>query len=523
MYGIHLLDYPFIIRIGDAIAWGYLIAMALIMGISAGILIHYLENRNNKLTQSEARFQELSDSLPDVVFEVDLRGRLTYANKNAFAFFKATREDCGQINVFDYIVPEDRPGAKENALKISAGMESSLNEYMGLRRDGTRFPVIIRSTPVIRDGKAVGLRGFIIDITELKNNEMLMQYLSCHDSLTELLNRHGLTHAIEKFLKTNNGKVGVGFIICDVDGLKLVNDTLGHDVGDKLLKTAAGIIKEITRPEDIAARVGGDEFCIVIPLTDDGIVPRTVKKLQRKIEINNSQNPELPLSISIGYALSPGGKINIQSLFKEADDYMYRQKLHHGTSSRSAIVQTLMKALRARDFITEGHADRLQQLVCYIASAIGLSERQITDLRLLAQFHDIGKVGIPDGILFKPGPFNSDEKKEMERHCEIGYRIARSSPELAHIAEFIFKHHEWWNGGGYPLKLKEAAIPLECRILAIADAYDAMTNDRPYRKAMSNIEALAEIESNAGVQFDPFLVSKFLSIVESGLKEQGVS
>jgi len=185
---------------------------------------------------------------------------------------------------------------------------------------------------------------------------------------------------------------------------------------------------------------------------------------------------------------------------------MYREKLHRSQSARSAIVQTLMKALEARDHITEGHADRLQNLVVNLAMAIELPEHRINDLRLLAQFHDIGKVGIPDRILLKPGPLTTEEANEMWRHCEIGYRIAMSSPDLIPIADWILKHHEWWNGKGYPLGLKGEEIPLECRILPIVDAYDAMTSDRPYRKAMSHEKAVRELRRCAETQFDPLLV-----------------
>ena len=191
---------------------------------------------------------------------------------------------------------------------------------------------------------------------------------------------------------------------------------------------------------------------------------------------------------------------------------MYREKLHRSKSTRSAIVQALMKALEVRDFITEGHADRLQELVISLGREMNLSERNLADLRLLAKFHDIGKVGIPDRILFKPGRLTGEESKEMQRHSEIGHRIAQSAPDLLPIADHILRHHEWWNGGGYPLGLKGDDIPLECRILAIADAYDAMTSDRPYRNAMSQEEAFIELVNNSGIQFDPKLVPIFIRV-----------
>lgn len=203
----------------------------------------------------------------------------------------------------------------------------------------------------------------------------------------------------------------------------------------------------------------------------------------------------------------------MREVFKAADDNMYREKLHSSHSTRSAIVQTLAKAMEVRDFITDGHADRLQDAVVELALAVGVAESKLSDLRLLGRFHDIGKVGIPDHILFKPSRLDDSEFEIMKRHCEIGFRIAQASAELAPIADWILKHQEWWDGRGYPLGLKGEDIPIACRILAIADAYDAMTNDRPYRGAMSHDEAVAELESCAGTQFDPELVKVFKQII----------
>jgi HD-GYP domain-containing protein (c-di-GMP phosphodiesterase class II) len=171
-----------------------------------------------------------------------------------------------------------------------------------------------------------------------------------------------------------------------------------------------------------------------------------------------------------------------------------------------------MKMLEMRDFVTEGHAERVEELVTNLSRTLGLTEKKIGDIRLLAKFHDIGKVGIPDQILFKPAMLTLEERKEMNRHCEIGYRIARSATDLLPIADWILKHHERWDGTGYPLGLSGEVIPLECRILAIVDSYDAMTNDRPYRKAMSSEMAIAELACYAGTQFDPRLVKNFIQL-----------
>jgi HD-GYP domain-containing protein (c-di-GMP phosphodiesterase class II) len=232
--------------------------------------------------------------------------------------------------------------------------------------------------------------------------------------------------------------------------------------------------------------------------------------IRQSVEDYNNTSFQFPLSVSLGFAVANTANSNPYELLKTADNNMYREKLLHGQSIRSNIVQIAMKALGERDFVTEGHAERLRTIVSSMLIAYGHGKPNSSDMILLAEFHDIGKVGIPDHILFKPGPLTDDEYKEMQRHCEIGQRIALSSPDLAPIANFILNHHERWDGNGYPLRLKGEEIPLACRILAIADSYDAMTSDRPYRTAMSHQDALEEINRCSGSQFDPNVVDVFM-------------
>jgi HD-GYP domain-containing protein (c-di-GMP phosphodiesterase class II) len=177
--------------------------------------------------------------------------------------------------------------------------------------------------------------------------------------------------------------------------------------------------------------------------------------------------------------------------------------------------QAIPQQLEEQYLIAEGPTGRLQHLVTILAAAVDLPEQRVASLRLLARFHNLGRE-IPDRICSKSGSLTPGERTEMQRHCEIGCRIAQWTPDLASIADWILKHHEWWDGDGYPLGLKGREIPLECRIMAIAEAYEAMTSDRPYRKAMSGIEAVAELQRCAGTQFDPELVEKFVSLLGAG-------
>ncbi len=351
----------------------------------------------------------------------------------------------------------------------------------------------------------------MLDITERKHFEEKLNYMSFHDTLTGLYNRNFFQ---EEMNRLQDGRYcPISIIICDLDGFKFINDTLGHQSGDELLANTGELLQQNFRFSDIVARIGGDEFAILAPTTDTKKAEQLAQRLRLAVHEYNQKDPRIPISLSIGYATEQSQTPDMRKLFREADDVMYREKMQREDSTRNSTVKTLMRALEARDFITEGHSERLQKLVHSLARYMNLSESMINDMLLLVQFHDLGKVGIPDNILFKPGSLTEKEMEEMRNHCEIGQRIAQAMPHLDPIAKWILQHHERWDGNGYPRGLQGEEIPLACRILAIADAYDAMISDRPYRKAMTHEEAVEELCRCAGTQFDPELVERFIEIV----------
>jgi HD-GYP domain-containing protein (c-di-GMP phosphodiesterase class II) len=178
------------------------------------------------------------------------------------------------------------------------------------------------------------------------------------------------------------------------------------------------------------------------------------------------------------------------------------------------VIDILLSALAERDFVAQGHAERLSRMAEMIAGRLHLSDEERKNLILLAKVHDMGKVGIPDKILFKPRKLSEEEFEKMKGHAQIGYNLASRSKELFHIAHLILHHHEFWDGNGYTHGLKGEQIPLECRVFSIIDAFDTMTNTRPYRKGISKKRAIKELKRCAGTQFEPKLVDEFVEFVE---------
>lgn len=353
----------------------------------------------------------------------------------------------------------------------------------------------------------------IRDITERMLSQQEIMKLSIMDTPTGVYNRNYFEEQLE--IMRNQSLEGISFLMVDFDGLKLVNDTLGHGVGDQYLETVAELLKEYFKDADFIARIGGDEFVVVMRNQAEEEVLGLKRALLEKIKSLNVDNQLIPFSISIGFCTYSPETPTIEEMIKFADDFMYREKLFHRQSTKSKNIETLITMLDERDFITQGHAHRMAELVMKLAEKLEVNESLMDDLALFAQFHDIGKIGISDTILFKEGRLDEKEYTEMKRHTEIGYRIAESSSDLMHISEWIYKHHEWWNGKGYPFGLKGEEIPLACRLLTIVDAYDAMTNDRPYRQAMAKEDAIAELQTYSGKQFDPNIVSVFIDLIES--------
>lgn len=355
----------------------------------------------------------------------------------------------------------------------------------------------------------------IRDNTEMLNLQRELKKQTLTDPLTKLYNRRYFEQQLIKYNKQL--LPGFALIIFDIDGLKVINDTLGHLTGDEMIISASILITRHFNDATHIARIGGDEFGIIYKKIDYVIMQQYLSEFEKELSSFNEKNDVYKISLSYGYSINNHGMVDINYLYKTADNKMYQRKLLKESSIRNNFVKTLMKALEEKDFITEGHAQRMGLTAVQIGKQLNLSINVLNRLELLSKFHDIGKVGIPDIILKKKGPLNEKEWEVMKTHCEIGFRIANESSELREIADLILKHQEKYDGTGYPLGISKDGIPIECRIIGVVDAFDAMTNDRPYRKGMSIKNAIKELLDKAGSQFDPEIVKIFIEV----LKQEG--
>jgi len=365
-------------------------------------------------------------------------------------------------------------------------------------------------TPVkIRQKEIAGKLLVMKDITERKEYEEKIRYMSFRDYLTGFYNRAFFEEELARLNVERN--LPLSIVMADVNGLKMVNDTYGHEKGDELLKKVAEILKQSFRKSDIISRWGGDEFITLLPLTERRIAEEIAGRIEKTCSENHTE--EIPLSISLGISTKVKEGESIEEILKAAEDRMYSNKMSDEKRTHRPIISSIEKSLDEKKYETEEHVKRMEGLALLLGKNLKLSRIELNELAMLSALHDIGKIAVADSIILKPGKLTPEEWEMVKKHPEVGYRIAKSSVDLVVIADGILYHHENWDGSGYPEGIKGTEIPLLSRIISIVDSFDAMTSDRPYRRAFTREQAIKEIKKDAGIKYDPELVEAFLKIV----------
>ncbi|GKX67921.1 HD domain-containing phosphohydrolase [Inconstantimicrobium mannanitabidum] len=521
------------------------------------------------------RLKKLNDFIEEIIVSKDITRTISLPGKDEYAMFAAlTNRMLKELNlaykgmreqnerfmmlmeatndgVLDYSVKEDRVYIS-NELKQLIGFNSEKNyvsereyvsrvhlecaerlrehyhniingnseyfnaEYRMIDQLGNITWVLHRGKIVGKDenGKPLRIISTLVNITDRKKYEEETLFLSYSDKLTGLRNRSYMEKQFQAL--DSSPKSQYYIVMCDVNGLKVVNDTFGHKEGDHLLCTIANILTESCEQDDIISRLGGDEFIILIEDKDE----EYVKNLQDKIKIKCDSlfGYKYKVSMAIGYASKTEEISETELVMGLADLRMYRNKLTEEESTRSATIESLLNTLHEKHSETEEHTVRIKELSIQLGEKLGLNQEKLDELKLLSLLHDIGKVGIPENILMKPGKLTVEEWAIMKTHTQIGYRIAKSSSDFSHIANEILAHHERYDGTGYPNGLKGEEIPLLSRIINVVDSFDVMTNKRAYKEAFNLEYAFKELNECSGTQFDPYIVKEFIDILQENIR-----
>ena len=361
----------------------------------------------------------------------------------------------------------------------------------------------------------------------------LMRHLAEHDPLTGLRNRRGLQEHIDAEI-ARTGTVAV--MVCDLDNFKRVNDTLGYVEGDEALRRFAGVL---AAAGGLAARLGGEEFAVVLPGCDEDAALAAGERVRSEVAAVFHDFP-WPVTTSVGVAVTGPGCQDASQLLRAATRAVFGAKrlgrdrcvAYHAealesllgtldetgeTREQLAAAMLLAETLDMRDVGTARHSQTVGRYAEEIARELGVPDAHVERVRAAGVLHDIGKLGVADAVLKKPGKLTDEEWAEMRRHPELGARILDHA-NLRDISAWVLAHHERIDGRGYPHGLAGDVIPLEARILAVADAYEAMTADRAYRAALGHDAAQQELRDGSGTQFDPEVVEAFLAVLTRGRK-----
>ena len=465
-----------------------------------------------KIELEKDQFKTTLFSIGDGVIATDIYNRITLLNRAAEKITGWSLEEASghySEEILRMINEGTGEYSESPVLRVleTGACVNLTNHTLLIAKSGREIPIEDSACPIKDDaGKTIGVVVVFRDMTVSRAKEAEIEYLSFHDHMTGLYNRRFFEAELERLDTVRN--LPLALIVSDVNGLKLTNDAFGHQVGDKLLKTVADTMKRVCRDEDIISRVGGDEFVILLPKTDKARVKQIVKQIADNLAAQTIETGSV--SISSGWEIKTRPDQDINDVFKAAEKKMYRHKVTERNSTRNEAILFIVKTLYEKFPREQEHAENVGELSGMAGKTIGLTDEEVNELIMAGNLHDIGKIAISCDVLNKDGYLNADDWCEIERHPEVSYSILSTISNYASLATIILSHHERYDGTGYPKGLKGREIPYQSRIIAIADAYDAMTHGRPYKEAISRDEAIAALRQGANAQFDPDLVEMFI-------------
>lgn len=472
---------------------------------------HKVAERTQELAENKDRLQLILDSTVEAIFGTDTDGNCVFCNKSGIRMLGYDSQDeiLGR-NFHDLVHHSSKDGnpiVKEtcsimNEAKKGAGIHSADEVFW--REDGTPVEIEYYAYPQVMEGKIVGIVITFTDNSAKKRDEEKIRHLSYHDSLTGLYNRKYLEDEISRMDVASLLPISV--IYGDVNGLKLSNDIFGHSAGDELLKKSAEILKGVIKDKGLIARVGGDEFMMLLPNTgaDETLMMMAeIRKAYQKESIE-----AIKTGISMGFDTYDSESQSIERTMANAEFEMYKEKTLSRKTLDSDMVSRIIMKLFDRSRTVMEHSLNVSELCQKIGRALQLSDSKVKKLRDAGLFHDIGKVVFEDRLLERTGKLGVVDRKVYQQHVLAGYRILNSFEDTAGIAEVILAHHERWDGTGYPRGLSEEEIPLLARIIAVAEGFDQLR-----RNGLTEVDASMEMISRAGTKYDPRITRIFIEKV----------
>ncbi len=475
------------------------------------------EDRDRKIQEeleaTSERFKIIFDNAP---IGLSVWGSETYKcyeiNQKTLDIFHRSKKEMLEQSWSSFTHPEDI-GENEEMLRklVTREIDSFTLEKRFVKPDGGT--VWARLTDAFfgysREGDHLHI-AMIEDITESRQAQEKLRTMSYQDQLTGLGNRRCFEEAFSFLDRPEN--LPLTLIVADINGLKLTNDTFGHEAGDRLLKSVASVFQKELGSKGTVARIGGDEFAALMPCLDKKENDCLVKTLKKEIK-GKKIDEMIECSVSVGLKRKKEAKEDLRDIFKQAEYRMYRNKLSESKKMREHTIREIIRKLNDSNPREKKHVKRVADICEGLGKSMDLSFRELQDLKTAALLHDIGKIAISSEILDKKGKLTAREYTEVKKHPETGYQLLRNSIEFGSVAEVVLLHHERIDGKGYPMHIKGEEIPRDAKIISIVDAYDAMTGVRPYKKIMTKKEAIEELRRNEGSQFDSTLAELFIAYI----------
>ncbi|HOP11098.1 MAG TPA: EAL domain-containing protein [Oscillospiraceae bacterium] len=460
------------------------------------------------------QLQLILNSTDQAIFGVDITGNCTFCSNSCIELlgYKARKDLLGK-NMHETVHHSRADGtpisvsdcAMDQSIKQGRSFRTESEVFW--RADGTFFEVEYHSYPQIKNGDIIGAIIAFADISDRKRKEAESDYLNCHDMLTGLYNR--------RYFENNRAEIDLpaslplSVIYSDINGLKMTNDIFGHTAGDALIKKSAEILLQSCRGQDVIARVGGDEFLLLLPNTSSKNAEKILSRI--KTGFSNAHVEAIKCSISLGCDTKTNENQSLEMIITNAESAMYKEKAINRNNVNKDMIDTIIKTLYTNNPREHRHSTGVSELCGEIGAALHLPETEISKLKRVGYLHDIGKIILSKDILAKD-TLTKEEKEKVQQHPVIGYRILNLFDDTLDLAEFVYGHHEKWDGTGYPRGLKGEQIPLISRIISIAEHYERKLNQGKTSLQKRKQAAVEIIKKGSGIQFDPEIAELFISL-----------